>query len=235
MNKQEFYRQKYQKLKPSWKDSLMFYKEIIDQNVHQNTRILDIGCGHADFLETIYIKTPNTYGIDPDKNAIEKNTIIRNKVVGFADNLPFKDNFFDLVVSAWVLEHLKNPKKAFKEIYRILKPGGKVIFLTPNVWNYNVWMIRIVPDRFHDFFTRKLYDRQENDTYPKQYKINSIKKIDKTLLPIGFKKFQLILNSDPSYISFNKPFFKFACLLEKLMDAKFLNFAKVHLIGVYQK
>jgi len=235
MRKQEYYRQEYRRLKPDWRDSLTIYRNLIGKATNGGTRILDVGCGHGDFLKPVYDKTPHTYGVDPDKNALDKNTLIKNKVVGTVEDLPFESNFFDLVVSAWVLEHLPDPEKAFREINRVLKPGGKIVFLTPNVWNYNTWIIRTIPNRFHNFFTRKLYDRQEGDTYPVHYKINSVKKIAKTLEPMGFKKSQLILNDDPSYISFNRPLFALACLLEKILDFKPLNFAKVHLIGVYEK
>ncbi len=235
VNRQEFYRQEYRRLKSDWKDSLAIYIEAIDQSTQADTCILDIGCGHGDFLQHLYARTPYTYGIDPDEMALHKNKIINNKVVGMADNLPFQNDFFDLVVSAWVLEHLDHPEQVFREIYRVLKPGGKVIFLTPNIWNYNVWVIRMIPNRFHAFFTRKLYGRQENDTYQVRYKINSVKKIDRTLLPIGFKKAQVILNGDPSYISFNKQLFKLASYVESLLDTGFLKTAKVHLISTYQK
>jgi SAM-dependent methyltransferase len=235
MNKQEYYRQQYRRLKPKWLDSLNLYRNLIDSYVTSKTRILDVGCGHGDFLKPVHTETLHSYGLDPDKDALAKNTFIKNKTVGTVEKLPFESNFFDLVVSAWVLEHLADPKQAFEEIFRVLKPDGKVIFLTPNVWNYNVWIIRIIPEKFHDFLTRKLYNRQEHDTYPKQYRINSVKKITKTLEPIGFKKSQLVLNGDPSYISFNTMLFKFACLLEKIMNWKPLQFAKVHIIGVYEK
>lgn len=234
-NRQEFYRQKYRVLNPEWQDSLAIYKDIIVQNINKKTRLLDLGCGHSDFMKEAYNKTEHTYGIDSDRKAIEKNKIIKNKIVGFADRMPFADNFFDLVVSAWVMEHLNNSDKVFKEIYRVLKPEGKIIFLTPNVWNYNVWIIRIIPEIFHKPLVSYFYSRQENDTYPKKYKLNSVRKIDKTLLPIGLKKDQLILNGDPSYISFNKPLFRFACLIEKLLNKKSFSFTKVHIIGVYQK
>ncbi len=235
MNRQEFFRQEYRRLKPSWCNSLIIYRDIIDNYINTETKILDIGCGHGDFWKPVYDKTLYSYGIDPDQTALDKNIYIKNKIVGIVENLPFENNFFDIVVAAWVLEHLADPEKAFREVYRVLKPGGKVIFLTPNVWNYNVWIIHLIPDRFHDFFTKRLYNRQENDTYPKQYKINSVKKIAKILEPIGFKKSQLILNGDPSYISFNRLLFKFACLLERILDLKPFNIAKVHLIGVYEK
>lgn len=235
MNKQEFYRQEYRRLKTKWQDSFHLYQDIINSCTNSDTKILDIGCGHGDFLKPVHHKTIHSYGIDPDKEALNKNTFIKNKTVGAAENMSFESNYFDLVVSAWVLEHLPDPKKAFQEIFRILKPGGKVVFLTPNVWNYNIWIIRLIPEKFHDFFTRRLYNRQEHDTYPKQYKINSVKKIAKTLEPIGFKKSQLILNGDPTYISFNTLLFKFACLLERILDLKWLHFTKVHLIGIYEK
>jgi len=235
MNKQEHYRQEYRCLKPKWLDSLNLYRNIIDSYTTSKTKILDVGCGHGDFLKSVHDKTIHSYGLDPDKDALVKNTFIKNKKVGVVEKLPFESNFFDLVVSAWVLEHLPDPQKAFQEIFRVLKPGGKVVFLTPNVWNYNVWIIRLIPEKFHDFLTKKLYDRQEHDTYSKYYRINSVKKIAETLESIGFKKSQLILNGDPSYISFNNILFRFACLLEKIMDWRPLRFTKVHIIGVYEK
>jgi len=234
LSRQEFYRQQYRR-SHHWKDSLALYCEVIDRYVEADTYVLDIGCGHGDFLAPVYSKTPHTYGVDPDAQALAKNTILRNTVVGSAEVLPFPDNFFDLVVSAWVLEHLERPEQAFREMYRVLKPGGRVIFLTPNTWNYNVWIIRLIPNCFHNFFTRRLYNRQEHDTYPVRYKVNSPRKVDRTLLPLGFKKAQLILNGDPTYISFNAPLYALACAIERLLNLKWLNVARVHLIGVYQK
>jgi len=234
LNRQEFYRQQY-RLSHHWKDSLALYCEVIDGYVQTDTHVLDIGCGHGDFLAPVYSKTPHTYGIDPDAQALAKNTIVRNTVVGSADALPFPDNFFDLVVSAWVLEHLDRPEQAFREVYRVLKPGGRVIFLTPNAWNYNIWIIRLIPNCFHSFFTRRLYNRQEHDTYPVRYQINSPRRIDRTLRPLGFTKAQLILNGDPTYISFNAPLYALACAIERLLSFKWFRAARVHLIGVYQK
>ena len=235
MHKQELFKQKYRNINPKWRESHAIYRNIIAKEVNSDTRILDVGCGHKSYMKTVYDKTPHTFGIDPDKEALNKNNLINNKIVGFVSNLPFEDDYFDLVVSEWVLEHLKNPEKAFQEIYRVLKPDGKVVFLTPNALNYNVWIIRTIPNRFHSFFTKKLYGRKEEDTYPVYYKINSVMKITKILGSIGFKKCELILNGDPTYISFNRPLFAFAILLEKLLNLKPFRFAKVHIIGVFKK
>ncbi len=235
MNKQERYRQRYKELHPEWDSSPIIYKRLIGENVRSDITILDIGCGHTDFLKEIYDRTPFTYGIDPDAGALAKNQTIKHTVAGNAEKLPFQDSFFDVVVLAWVLEHLEDPEKVFREIHRVLKPHGTVIFLTPNTWNYNVWIIRAIPNAFHDFFTRRLYGRQEHDTFPTRYRINSEKRIERVLTKIGFAKEQMILNGDPTYISFNPPLFWFACFVERFLDLPFLKKARVHLIGSYRK
>lgn len=233
--RQERYRQAYRRRKPSWHDCWEVYRDVIDGYVREDARVLDIGCGHGDVLRDIYARTPYTYGVDPDADALKLNTIICHTRVGTADSLPFEDNFFDLAVSAFVLEHLADPISSFREIHRVLKPGGKVVFLTPNTWNYNVWIIRAIPNRFHDFLTRRLYRRQEHDTFPVRYRVNSARRVDHILLPLGFREVRLIFNGDPSYISFNQPLFNFACLLEALLDRPALQRARVHMIGIYEK
>jgi SAM-dependent methyltransferase len=235
MNRQERWRQRYKERRPEWNSSPILYKKLIAEKVNADTRILDIGCGHTDFLKDVYERTLYTFGVDPDANALKKNKTIKNTVAAHAEHLPFDNNFFDIVVLAWVLEHLENPEKVFREIYRVLKPGGTVIFLTPNTWNYNVWIIRAIPNIFHDFFTRQLYDRQEHDTFPTRYNINSVKRVEGLLTKIGYVREQMILNGDPTYISFSKPLFSFACFLEWLLDLPALQKARVHLIGAYRK
>jgi len=52
-------------------------------------------------------------------------------IVGDATNLPFKNNFFDLVVAIEVLEHIEDDRKAIAEIARVLKPSGFFLFSVP--------------------------------------------------------------------------------------------------------
>lgn len=52
-------------------------------------------------------------------------------VIGVAEELPFIDNAFDAVLSVAVLEHLRDPFSAAKEMSRVLKPGGKLFCAVP--------------------------------------------------------------------------------------------------------
>ena len=54
----------------------------------------------------------------------------------FVDNLPYDDNSFDIVYSKSVIEHMPDPGKFFAEAFRVLKPGGKILTLTPD-WEAN--------------------------------------------------------------------------------------------------
>jgi SAM-dependent methyltransferase len=235
MNRQECYRQAYRCLRPEWQDSLTIYRELIEHNLRSDARILDLGCGSADFLRTAYANVQEVYGIDPDRRALCRNAAISAKVAGTGEDLPFGDDQFDLIVLTWVIEHLDRPAAVVRELYRVLKPGGQLVFLTPNVWNYNVWMIRMVPNRFHHLFTQALYGRRERETYAVRYRMNSVPRIETMLRGIGFRRHQVILNGDPSYISFNGDLFSLACALERLLEGKLLRLARVHIIGCYCK
>lgn len=235
MNCQECYRQAYRCLRPEWQDSLTIYRELIEDNLRPDARLLDLGCGSADFLRTAYAKAQAVYGIDPDRRALRRNAAIGAKVAGTGDDLPFGHDQFDMITLAWVIEHLDQPAAVFRELYRVLKPGGRLIFLTPNVWNYNVWMIRMVPNRLHHLFTQALYGRRERETYAVRYRMNSVPRIETVLRGIGFRRQQVILNGDPSYISFNHHLFRLACSLERLIEADRLRLARVHIIGCYCK
>ena len=181
MSRQEFYRQEYRRMNPNWEDSVSIYRNYIDRNTYEDTRILDFGCGHVDFMKSVYSRTPYVYGIEPNKYTLRKNMTIKNKIAGLAEHIPFPDNFFDLAVSAWVVEHIDDPTSVFCDVHRVLKPGGKLVFLTPNSWNYITWINRAIPNGMHDFLTRKLYGREEKDTYLIRYKMNSVVKIDSVL------------------------------------------------------
>lgn len=234
MNKQSLYRKKFKKFFPQWKESMEIYYDLIDKEVSPDKTVLAVGCGYNPFLKKIFDRASNTYGVDPDQQALDQNTFIKNKLVGTAENIPLENSSVDIITAEWVFEHIADANKSVQEFYRVLKPGGKVIFLTPNAWNYNALFIRLIPNKFHPFFTKILYDRLTEDTYPTTYKLNSPRKIEDIFTNYGFKKEKLIFNGDPSYISFGPVSFYIATLIEWLID-KFVPKAKVHIIGVYIK
>jgi SAM-dependent methyltransferase len=227
-------REEYQRRNPSWVDSVSRYRALIDGASSRGARVLDLGCGrnglHGDDLSCAPGAT--VFGVDPDPEALAENRVLSLRAVGSGEDLPFSAGTFDVVASAWVLEHLDHPGLVFSEVRRVLVTGGCFVFLTPNAWNYNAWMIRAVPHRLHAGLTRRLYGRGEGDAYPVRYRANSGARLHRLLNAAGFERTQLIYNGDPSYIAFNRPLLEAAFGIERVLAAPRLRGTQVHILGV---
>lgn len=96
--------------------------------------LLEIGCGEAELLE--HIAGLVYTGLDPTIAVLEKNRKRypdQKFVVGQAEYLPFVSGGFDVVFSAQTIQFFNDPPKAFAEMARVVKPGGYVIVLAPNL------------------------------------------------------------------------------------------------------
>jgi SAM-dependent methyltransferase len=227
-------RNEYQRRNPSWVDSVSRYRALIGSVSTPGARILDLGCGrnglHGDDLSCV--PGAAVFGVDPDPSALEANRAISRRVVGSGEDLPFAAGAFDIVASAWVLEHLDLPGLVFSEVHRVLAPGGSFIFLTPNAWNYNAWMIRAIPQRWHAGITRRLYGRGDGDAYPVRYRANSSTRLHRLLTAAGFTHAVLSYNGDPSYIAFNRPLLEASFGIERVLATPGLRGSQVHILGV---
>ena len=90
------------------------------------TSVLDLGSGTGAAYEQLI--NYETTAIDPDKKMLELNTF-ENKVLGFAEKLPFEDNSFDNIFCSFVWRNVSDTNKAHNEVYRVLRPGGKFVLL----------------------------------------------------------------------------------------------------------
>ena len=109
----------------------LIYK-LLRKIKNKNLRILNLGVGTGSDLE-ILNKFGKTYVIDINKKALDliPKELCHEKKVSDACNLDYPDNFFDLVVSLDVFEHIKEDKLAVKETHRVLKPQGTLLFSVP--------------------------------------------------------------------------------------------------------
>lgn len=99
-------------------------------------RVLDVGCGDGTLLELVTTGTNiEAHGVDIATTAVSiaKRLHPRLRVVeGDAAHLPFLAASFDLVYSAYTLEHLPDPDAAVREMTRVLAPGGRLLLMVPN-------------------------------------------------------------------------------------------------------
>jgi len=101
--------------------------------------VLDVGCG-AGLDIYFYAKdvgiSGRVYGLDISQDMVDKATSNMNKVgiknvevkCGHSDNLPFEDNFFNVVTSNGIYNLSPDKEKVMREVFRVLKPGGRTVF-----------------------------------------------------------------------------------------------------------
>jgi SAM-dependent methyltransferase len=142
----------------------------VAQHVASSDRILDVGCG----FDTATLKrlTGRRVGVD----RVEHFTPASGVQVVRADAhcLPFLSRQFDVACSRSVLEHLDDPGQMFREVARVLRPGGYFILLTPNQWDYVSLAAMLIPNRWHARLVRYTTGRPEERTFPTLYRANSL-------------------------------------------------------------
>lgn len=109
-------------------------EEIINNLPKKSSlKILDSGCCTGYNLHLLS-KYGTVYGVDTEKKAVaycKKRGFKKIRHLKNGLKLPFKDNYFDIVTSLDVIEHVPEDGKYLKELYRILAPGGHLILFTP--------------------------------------------------------------------------------------------------------
>ncbi|MFZ5366163.1 MAG: class I SAM-dependent methyltransferase [Patescibacteria group bacterium] len=97
----------------------------------ESDRVLEIGCGFGVLLKKI--PSQKKIGIETNDFAIRECCKKGLKVLkaDVEEGIPFKDSLFDIVIMNEVISHLRNPKLALNESYRVLKFKGRIILTAP--------------------------------------------------------------------------------------------------------
>lgn len=97
-------------------------------------KLLDIGCGNGRYIKMMESLGWNVAGIEMDDAAAKtgRDNWNLNIFTGQAADAPFPQSSFDYVTASHLLEHLSNPIEYLATMIGFLKPGGKIIILTPN-------------------------------------------------------------------------------------------------------
>ena len=102
-------------------------------DMKQGIKLLEVGCGRGDFLEAFQELGVDCCGIDLCESAVQNFEHLQIKEVDVSkDPFPFEDNIFDIVYHKSLIEHLYSPDHLMRETYRVLRPNGRVIILTPD-------------------------------------------------------------------------------------------------------
>lgn len=156
------------------------YHELLDEfeKYRKTNRIIDVGCGIGYFLEVAKERGWEVYGTEYTDKAIE---ICENKGInmkqGVLDSTNYPVEFFDIITSFEVLEHINNPVEELASFNKILRTGGLVYFTTPN---------------FNSLLRYRLKEYYDVITYPEHLSYYTKKTITNLFKKSGFKPLKVL-------------------------------------------
>ncbi len=96
-------------------------------------RVLVDGCGVGSYLSRLVEQAKLAVGLDIElERTLEAHEKAPAVTCGNGEWLPFPSDHFDLVLSHEVIEHVGDDRSAMQEIFRVLKPGGRLVLFCPN-------------------------------------------------------------------------------------------------------
>lgn len=107
-------------------------------NLLGHSNLLEVGCGRGFYINSISHLFPesNIWGIDLCEKYLSIAAKNKGKNVRLlksdATDLPFENNYFDIIIASEILEHIPNDIRAISEMYRVLKPDGKIVITIPS-------------------------------------------------------------------------------------------------------
>ncbi|MFN0110847.1 MAG: class I SAM-dependent methyltransferase [Blastocatellia bacterium] len=187
------------------------YFERIEKLLQPEMAWLDVGCGRQ-LVPKWMGKQPEIEsrlkslagllaGVDPDFAALTDNRSCHALLQADSVSLPFADDSFDLVTSNMVFEHVAEPLQSLKEIRRVLKPGGRLIVLTPNWLDIVSLVASAVPNRWHPALVSRVETRNQSDVYPTHFRFNRPGTVESILREVGFNQCCIELVEHPDAYS----------------------------------
>lgn len=193
------------------------FEKHVDSLITPRTVLMDAGCGRTVPVLRKYLgKAERLIGIElvpftDVPSGIETHNADLSK-------LPLPSGSVDLIMSRSVFEHLTDPEAVYREFARVLRPGGRIVFLTANMWDYGTQVARLVPNRFHAGIVKRVEGRAEEDTFPTAYRTNTRSAVIRLARGSGLQleRFEY-LSQYPNYLLFSAPLFFLGMCYEKLI------------------
>lgn len=195
-----------------------------------NKTLLDLGCGSGVYSCHCAKKRAFVISLDCPFSYLDKTRILANKkgvisqirlIQGSADLLPFRDSGMDIILALEILEHVPNYRFVLKEINRVLKKDGVLVFSFPSKWSYKEFRDRSKREVFY-FVNRKLLKKPDVEKgFLEHLHFFSIGQVIKELRNHGFE----IIDVD--YGCYFYPIFNSLLGRSELMDNMFQQVEKI--------
>ena len=235
---QDRYLDRFYRSRPGWVDGTTEFHELCRSHVAKGSKILEIGSGPSNATSRFLATLGELHGADVSSE-VRGNDALKSASGTEGSALPFPDATFDACVSNYVAEHVPDPVGQLREIFRVLRPGGRYILRTPNRFHYVAIVAGATPHWFHELVANRLRNLPDtaHDPYPVLYRMNTPGALRRVSAAAGLEDEDLrAVEKEPSYGMFARPLFLGFMAYERLVNASAaLGFARANLFAVLRK
>lgn len=217
------------------------YKRFVTEAVASARDVLHLGSGPVWLGE--YCDAPldakRVVAVDPDAEELARNPASEKYATG-GEHIPLPDESIDVITSEHVVEHLTDPDAVLREAHRLLRPGGRFIFTTPNALSYFGIATRATPLWFHRRYLNWMADMEacaNRNPYPTAYRMNTLADVRRLAARNGFRVRRLETGVDyPTYTYPLPVIHQIVFVWHLLLDRfEFLAPLRITLIGELEK
>jgi SAM-dependent methyltransferase len=238
MSWQDEYLARFYDRTTGWVDGTTQFWEMCSREINVGSRILEIGAGPTNptsrFLATLGLLD----GIDIDPE-VASNEALQATALIEDGRFPSADSTYDACVSNYVMEHIRDPQKHMLEVARVLKPGGKYLFRTPNRYHYVSLVAKATPHDFHRWIANPLRGLPPgtHEPYPTFHRLNSRRAISRHAIEAGLELHTAqMVEKEPSYGMAARPLFLLLMAYERAVNStEALGVLRANIFGVLVK
>jgi SAM-dependent methyltransferase len=184
-------------------------------------RILEVGAGPTNATSAFLASLGEVHGVDVS-DEVRGNEHLTSSTLIEDGRFPWPGAAFDLAVSNYVVEHVGNPAAHLAEVQRVLKPGARYVFRTPNLLHYVALVSRFTPHGFHRFAANRLraLSPEEHEPWPTVYAMNTPHAVRRLARGAGLEVERLdLVEKEPSYGMYARPLFLAFMVYERIVNA----------------
>ena len=221
MTWQQAWTSRFYRSRPGWTDGTVEFFSLCRINLPRGGRILEVGAGPTNATSEFLASLGEVHGVDVSPE-VHGNRHLASASLIERGRYPFPDASFDGVVSNYVVEHVEDPRSHLSEIARILRPGGRYVFRTPNLFHYVAIVSRLTSHGAHKLIANRLRDlpADSHEPWPTVYAMNTPTAVERHALSAGFAVESLaLIEKEPSYGMYARPLFLAFMAYERIVNA----------------